>query len=88
MAGGNPKKLAHDVAQGYQQLTAANLRAYPGGELQALFFNLQLVLREIRGFPIPLVNKEALKEKNVKIQRLNQAIQTVRSYSASQKIKL
>ncbi len=85
---GNPKKLAYDVAQGHYQFTPPTLHQHPPGELKAIFFNLNFVLRELRGKQIPLEDIEALKERNVKIQRLNQAIHVIQSYAASKKINL
>lgn len=85
---GNPKKLAYDVAQGYQQFTRATLRAYNLEDLKVLLFNLNVVLREVRGTQVPLEDIDALKEKNVKIRRLNQAINTIQSYASLKGLKL
>jgi len=85
---GNPKKLAYDVAQGYQQFTHATLRPYTMEDLRVLLFNLNLVLREIRGAQVPLEDLEGLKDKNVKIRRLNQAITTIQSYASLKGTKL
>ena len=85
---GNPKKLAYDVAQGYQQFTQATLRAYNLEDLKVLLFNLNVVLREVRGTQVPLEDIDALKEKNVKIRRLNQAINTIQSYASLKGLKL
>jgi hypothetical protein len=85
---GNPKKLAYDVAQGYQQFTQATLRAYNVEELKVLLFNLNIALREVRAAQVPLEDIEALKEKNVKIRRLNQAINTIQSYGSLRGLKL
>jgi hypothetical protein len=83
---GNPKKLAYDVAQGYQQFTQATLRAYNLEDLKVLLFNLNIVLREVRGTQVPLEDIEALK--NVKIRRLNQAINTIQYYASLKGLKL
>ena len=85
---GNPKKLASDVAQGYQQFTQATLRAYNPEELKVLLFNLSIVLREVRATQVPLEEIDALKDKNVKIRRLNQAINTIQSYASLRGFKL
>jgi hypothetical protein len=85
---GNPKKLAYDVAQGYQQFTQATLRAYTIEDLKILLFNLNIVLREVRGTQVPLEDIEALKDKNVKIRRLNQSIQSIQSYASLKGLKL
>ena len=85
---GNPKKIAYDVAQGYQQFTQATLRAYSLEDLKVLLFNLNIVLREVRGTQVPLEDIEALKDKNIKIRRLNQAINTIQSYAYLKGLKL
>jgi hypothetical protein len=85
---GNPKKLAYDVAEGYQQFTPATLRAYSLEELKVLLFNLNIVLREMRGTQVSLEDTDALKDKNVKIRRLNQAINTIQSYASRRGFKL
>ena len=84
---GNPKKLAYAVAQGYQQFTQSTLRAYTSEELKVLVFNLTIVLREVRGTQVPLEDAENLKDKNVKIRRLNQAISTIQSFAALKGIR-
>jgi hypothetical protein len=85
---GNPKKLAQDVAQGYQQFTQATLRQYSPEDLKIILFNLNFVLREIRGKQVALEDIEALKEKNTQLRRLNQAVSIVQVYCSSRKIKL
>lgn len=85
---GNPKKMAHDVAQGYNQFTQPTLRQYSPEELKVLVFNLNFVLRELRGKQIPLEDSDALKDRNLKIQRINHAINMIQNYSATHKIKL
>jgi hypothetical protein len=84
---GNPKKLAYDVAQGFQQFTQGTLRPYTPEDLKVLVFNLNVVLREVRGTQVPLEDIEGLKDKNVKIRRLNQAISTIQSFAALKRIR-
>jgi len=85
---GNPKKLAYSVAQGFQQFTPSTLRAYTLEDLKVLLFNLNIVLREVRGTQVPLEDIESLKEKNMKIHRLNQAITTIQSFASLKGIRL
>jgi len=85
---GSPKKIAYDVAQGFQQLTPATLRPYTPEDLKVLIFNLNIVLREVRGTQVPLEDLEGLKDKNVKIRRLNQAVTTIQSFAALKRIKV
>ena len=85
---GNPKKMAYEIAQGFQKITPPYLRQYSAGELQIIFFNMNFVLREIRAKLVPLEDFESLKNRNVKIHRLHQAIQTIQFYSKANKIKI
>jgi hypothetical protein len=80
---GNPKKLAQDVANGFQQFTQASLRAYTIEDLKVLLFNLNFVLRELRGKQIPLEDIEGLKDKNNRIHRINQAVNIIQSFAAT-----
>ncbi len=80
---GNPKKLAQDVANGFQQFTQASLRPYTFEDLKVLLFNLNFVLRELRGKQIPLEDIEGLKDKNSRIHRLNQAVNIIQSFAST-----
>jgi hypothetical protein len=80
---GNPKKLAQDVANGFQQFTQASLRPYTIEDLKVLLFNLNFVLRELRGKQIPLEDIEGLKDKNNRIHRINQAVNIIQSFAAT-----
>jgi len=85
---GNPKKLAQDVANGFQQFTPASLRPYTLEDLKLLLFNLNFVLRELRGKQIPLQDIEGLKDKNNRIHRINQAINIIQSFAATKGLKV
>jgi hypothetical protein len=84
---GNPKKLAQDVANGFQQFSQASLRQYTGEDLKVIIFNLNFVLRDIRGKQISLEDVEALKDKNNKIRRITQALNIIQSFASLRNIK-
>ena len=85
---GNPKKLAQDVANGFQQFSQASLRQYTVEDLRVILFNLNFVLREIRGKQIRLEDIEALKDKNNKIRRIIQAVNIIQSFATLKSIKI
>jgi hypothetical protein len=85
---GNPKKLASDIAHGFQQFTHASLRQYTAEDLKVILFNLNFVLREIRSKQIPLEDMEGLKDKNNKMRRINQAINMITSFAGLKGIKI
>ena len=85
---GNPKKLAQDVANGFQQFSQASLRQYTVEDLRVILFNLNFVLRDIRGKQISLEDMEALKDKNNKIRRITQALNIIQSFASLKNIKI
>jgi hypothetical protein len=85
---GNPKKLASDVAHGYQQFSPTVLRKHSPEDLKTIIFNLNIVLKELRGRQIPPEDLEAMKDKNNQMRRLNQAINIIQIYSSSKGIKI
>ncbi len=85
---GNPKKLAQDVANGFQQFSQASLRQYTVEDLRVILFNLNFVLREIRGKQVRLEDIEALKDKNNKTRRIIQAVNIIQSFATLKGIKI
>ena len=85
---GHPKKLAYDVAQGYHQFTPNALRQYSHEELKVFLFNINFVLRELRGKQIPLEDIDSLKDRNIKIQRLNHALNVIQTFCIARRIHL
>jgi len=77
---GNPKKLAQDISNGFQSLSPPVLKKYTPADLKIILANLTLVQREVRQLQIPLDEVMQLKEKNMQISRLNQALMVLRSY--------
>jgi hypothetical protein len=85
---GNPKKIAQDVAHGFQQFNQASLRQYTVEDLRVLLFNLNLVLRELRAKQVSLEDIEGLKEKNNNLRRVNQAINVIQSFAVTKGLKI
>ncbi len=85
---GNPKKLAQDIANGFQSLSPPGLKKYTPADLKIILSNLTLVQREVRQLQIPLDEVMQLKEKNMQISRLNQALMVLRSYCKKMRIPI
>ena len=83
---GNPHKLAMDIALGYANVTMATLKRYGQQDLKTLNVNLNIVLRELRREQVPLEDIMAIKMKNMKIQRVNQALSIIRIYCRKKRI--
>ena len=85
---GNPKKMAQDIADGYLSLNAPGLKKYTPADLKIILTNLALVQREIRGIQVVQEDTLAIKAKNMRISRLNQAEMVLRSYCKKMRIPL
>ncbi len=85
---GNPLSLARDVADGYFALTPVQLKNYSPTDLKIMSNSLNQVLREIRSEQIPLEDVMAIKQKNMKISRLNHALLLIQNYCKRLRIPL
>jgi hypothetical protein len=77
---GSPKKLAQDIADGFLMLSPPLLKLYTPADLKIILAHLGIVAREARGEQIPLEDVLALKARNMKLSRLNQAEMVIRAY--------
>lgn len=83
---GSPKKMAQDIADGYMMLSPPMLRSYTPVDIKTVLNNLSIVTREIRGEQVPLEDVMALKARNMKLSRLNQAGVVIRAYCKKRRI--
>lgn len=79
----NPRKLANDIAQGFQQITPLSLRQYDLNDLNIILYHLNLVLRDLRSKPAAPADMEATRDRNLKMSRLNQAISVIQTHRAT-----
>ncbi len=85
---GNPKMMSYDIAKGLTHLTAAGLKKYTAQDLKTILNNLSIVQREIRAERVPLEDVMAVKEKNQKLQRLNQAATVINGYAKKRQMRI
>jgi len=83
---GSPKKMAQDVAEGFLMLSPPMLRTYSPADIKTILVNLALVTRELRQEQIPLDDIMALKLRNMKLSRLNQAETVIKAYCQKKRI--
>ena len=83
---GSPKKMAQDVAEGFLMLSPPMLRTYSPADIKTILVNLALVTRELRQEQIPLDDIMALKLRNMKLSRLNQAETVIRAYCQKKRL--
>ena len=85
---GSPKKLGQDIADGYLMLTAPMLKMYTPGDLKIIVANIGIVARDLRQDIIPLDDIMAIKARNMKLSRLNQAQVVIQAFCKKRRIPL
>jgi len=83
---GSPKMLAYDIAKSVTNFSAATIKQYTAADLKAIVVNIGIVQREIRGEQVPLDDTMAVKAKNQKLQRLNQALSIITTYAKQRRM--
>ena len=85
---GNPKKIAQDISEGFMIISAPSLKRYNAADLKTIMNNIAMVSRELRAQQIPLEDVMALKKKNMKVSRLNQAEMIIRAHCKKLRIPI
>jgi hypothetical protein len=77
--GGSCPAMANQIAEGYILLSAANLKGFFPGDLQALRLELEKLLRNARAEVPPQDDALAQQGRNRKIARISSAVQVVQN---------
>jgi len=85
---GSPKKLCQDIADGYLILTVPMLKLYAPADLKTIVSTIAVVARELRQEAIPLDDVMAIKTRNMKLSRLNQAQVVIQAYCKKRRLPL
>jgi hypothetical protein len=85
---GNPKMLAYDIAKGFFQVNVAILKTYTPEDLKTVLVNISIVQRELRAEQVPLEDSAAIKGKNQRLQRLQQAVTLINSFAKQHRLRL
>ena len=85
---GNPKKIAQDISEGVTLVSAPMLKRYNAADIKIILNNMAIVSREIRAVQIPLEDVMALKKKNMKITRMNQAEMIIRAHCKKKRLMI
>jgi hypothetical protein len=85
---GSPKKMAQDVADGFNSLSPPVLKKYTPADLKIIMNSLAQVKRDIRQTQVPLEEVLLVKAKNMKLSRLTQAETVVRSFCKKKRIPI
>ncbi len=85
---GNPLVMAREIGDGFRSLTPATLKRYTATDLKVINTSLQQVLRETRAEVTPAEDAEAVRKKNLRLQRLNQAIVSLTNHCRQHRIPM
>lgn len=71
--------MAQDIAEGYITLSPPMLRQYNQNDMRTILNHLEMATRTLRQEKIPLEDVMAIKARNHKISRVNQAMVMLRA---------
>ena len=78
--GGSAYAMVQQVAEGFMLVTERSFRRLGRGELDKLGFEIEKVMREVRGDQASPDDLQAIQKRNRKIQRLNTCRMMLRTY--------
>lgn len=84
--GGSAYTMARDIAAGYFLVNERTFQRFGRGELQKLHFELDRLMREIRGEQPPIDDFQAVQARQRRMQRLRTAAVVLRNYRSSRRI--
>ena len=82
--GGSIKAIAKDVAEGLVFINPQLLKRFSMENYKDLYLFLRKTQKEVRGQSFPTTDIPAIRKRNMRLQRLTQAV-TVVEYSAKEK---
>ncbi|MFQ5803242.1 MAG: hypothetical protein ACE5JQ_10140 [Candidatus Methylomirabilales bacterium] len=85
---GNPLSMAREIGDGFHSLTPGTLKRYTPADLKIVNSSLRQVLRDARGEVAQPGDADAIRRKNLRVQRLNQAILMLANYCRQHRIPL
>lgn len=83
--GGSAFVMAKDIADGLVLLTPMLVRKLNKPEIQNLEFELNKLLKEVRGEQPPLTDTLAIQKRNRKMSRINQAAIIIRNLESQRR---
>ena len=78
--GGSAWAMSQQIAEGYILVSERTYKRLERVELDKLAFEMEKLLREVRGEQVPIDDVQAIQQKNRKASRLMGAISQLRQY--------
>ncbi|HLG21013.1 MAG TPA: hypothetical protein VI895_14520 [Bdellovibrionota bacterium] len=85
---GSPKKFAQDIAAGLISLNRIMLKRYTPPDIKQMITGLINIQKELRTEAVPAGDFQALKDKGMKMQRVNSAMMAIRGYTKENKLNI
>jgi hypothetical protein len=88
VGGKSMKAVANDVAEGYMTINPLVLKKFDKDMIKDLFEHLNKAMAAARNLAVPLNDALALRNKNMKLQRLHNSIIILRNTAREKRIPL
>ena len=88
VGGKSMKAVANDVAEGYMTINPLVLKKFDKDMIKDLFEHLNKAMGAARNLAVPLNDALALRNKNMKLQRLHNSIIILRNTAREKRIPL
>jgi len=88
VGGKSMKAVANDVAEGYMTINPLVLKKFDKDMIKDLFEHLNKAMGAARNLAVPLNDSLALRQKNMKLQRLHNSIIILRNTAREKRIPL
>jgi hypothetical protein len=82
---GSAYTMSRDIAEGYTLVTERTFKALTAADLEKLVFEMERLMRELRGDQPSMEDIPAIQARNRRIQRINQAMLVLRSFRMRQR---
>jgi len=88
VGGKSMKAVANDVADGYMTINPLVLKKFDKDMIKELFEHLNKAMSAARNIAVPLTDQIAMRNKNMKLQRLHNSIIILRNTAREKRIPL
>jgi hypothetical protein len=88
VGGKSMRQVANDVIDGYTSINPIFLKKFDRALLKDLFEHLNKAMTGVRNLPVHFKDTVAMRQKNMKLQRLHNAIIIVRNHAREKRIPL
>jgi hypothetical protein len=84
--GKSVRSIVWDIAEGYVTVNPLFLKPLDSDVIKQLYKEIQRAQNEIRGEKFPYNDIQAIRYRNMRLQRLNSALMIIRNYLKQRKI--